>query len=104
MDYKAIYEQASQAGQQAEADFIAKHGEPFYCGFAWVEIPNGRSPFVNWAKKNDVGSKHYQKGWQVWNPTKTFSQSMDVREAGATAFAKVLRDNGIEAYMVSRAD
>ena len=73
-------------------------------GFAWVEIPNGRSPFVNWARKNDVGTKHYQKGWQVWNPTKTFSQSMDVREAGATAFAKVLRDNGIEAYMVSRAD
>jgi hypothetical protein len=29
---------------------------------------------------------------------------MDVKEAGSTAFAKVLRDNGIDAYMGSRAD
>jgi hypothetical protein len=27
-----------------------------------------------------------------------------VKEAGASAFAKVLRDNGIPAYMGSRAD
>ena len=47
MDYKAIYEQAVQAGQQAEADFIAQYGEPMYCGFAWVDISDGRDPFVN---------------------------------------------------------
>jgi hypothetical protein len=40
----------------------------------------------------------------IWNPTSNFTQSMDVKEAGSTAFAKVLRDNGIDAYMGSRAD
>jgi hypothetical protein len=80
MDYKAIYEQAVQAGQQAEADFIAQYGEPMYCGFAWVDITNGRDPFVNWARKNNVGKKHWQKGWQIWNPSANFTQSMDVKE------------------------
>ena len=104
MNFKLIYEQAVQAAQQAEADFIAQYGEPMYCGFAWVDISNGRDPFVNWARKNNVGKKHWNKGWMIWNPTGNFTQSMDVKEAGSSAFAKVLRDNGIPAYMGSRAD
>jgi hypothetical protein len=75
-----------------------------YCGFAWVDISNGRDPFVNWCRKNNVGKKHWNRGWMIWNPTSNFTQSMDVKEAGSTAFAKVLRNNGIDAYMGSRAD
>jgi hypothetical protein len=75
-----------------------------YCGFAWVDISNGRDPFVNWCRKNNVGKKHWQKGWQIWNPSANFTQSMDVKEAGSRAFAQVLRSNGIPAYMGSRAD
>ena len=104
MDFKSIYEQAVQAAQQAESDFIAKYGEPMYCGFAWVDVSGGRSPFVNWCRKNNVGRKGWDKGWTIWNPTGNFSQSMDLKEVGSRAFAEVLRDNGIEAYMGSRAD
>ena len=104
MDYKAIYEQAVQAAQKVENDYMAQYGEPMYCGFAWVDIPDGRSPFVNWARKNNVGSKHYQKGWQFWNPSGNFTQSMDIKEMGSRAFAQVLRGYGIDAYAGSRAD
>lgn len=104
MDYQAIYEQAYSAACDAESEFMAKYGEPMYCGFAWVDISNGRDPFVNWCRKNNVGKKHWNKGWVIWNPTGNLTQSMDIKETGARAFAKVLRDNGIDAYMGSRAD
>ena len=33
-----IVNQAFTAARQAEADYLAKHGEPGYCGFGWVEV------------------------------------------------------------------
>lgn len=104
MDFKTIHTEAVLAGVTAEQAFIAQHGETPYCGFGWVEIPNGRSPFVKWCKQNSIGDKHWKKGWSIWRPTNSYTQSMDVQEVGATAFAKVLQANGIEAYMASRAD
>lgn len=103
-NFQAIYEEAKAAGIKAEQDYVAQYGEPLYCGFAWVDIPNGRSKFVNWCKKNGVGSKHWKKGWQIWRPTDNMTQSMDVLEAGAYAFVKVLRSHGIDAVSGSRAD
>ena len=103
-DFQAIYNEARAAGQKAEQDYMAQYGEPMYCGFAWVDIPNGRSPFVNWCKKNGIGSKHWKKGWQIWRPTDNMTQSMDILEAGAYAFAQVLRKHGIDAVSGSRAD
>lgn len=103
-NFQAIYDEALAAGIKAEADYMAQYGEPYYCGFAWVEIPNGRSKFVSWLKKNNIGSKHWKKGWQIWRPTNSGTQSMDILEAGAYAFVKVLRAHGIDAVSASRAD
>lgn len=103
-NFQAIYDEAKAAGIKAENDYIAQYGEPYYCGFAWVEIPNGRSKFVNWLKKQNIGGKHWKKGWEIWRPTDRMTQSMDVLEAGAYAFAKVLKAHGIEAYANSRPD
>jgi hypothetical protein len=102
--FRAIYEEAIQAAKDAEKAYFDKHGEPWYCGFAWVEVPNGRSPFVNWCKKVGVGDKHWKKGWSIWNPADNHTQSMDIKEAGAQAFANVLTKHGIDAYWMSRAD
>ena len=102
--FRAIYEEAYLAGKKARDEYFAKHGEPLYCGFAWVHIPNGRHPFVNWAKKVGLGSKHWSKGWSIWNPIDDHTQSMDLKEIGAQAFAEVLNKHGIDAYMGSRAD
>lgn len=103
-DFQAIYDQALAAGRKAEADWEQKHGEDNYCGFAWVEIPNGRSSFVNWCKKNNIGSKHWQKGWQIWRCTGNHTQCMNILEQGASAFAGVLKEHGIDAWWNCRAD
>jgi hypothetical protein len=104
MDFQTIYNQAIESAKQAEAEMFAKYGEPAYCGFAWVDFPSARTPFVTWCKKNNVGSKHWKKGWQIWNPAGNHTQSMDIKEAGAQAFAEVMNANGIQCYMGSRAD
>ena len=104
MDYQSIYSEAMAKAVIAGKEYVAKYGEDMYCGFGWVEIPNGRSPFVNWCKKNGVGSKHWKKGWQIWRPTGNMTQSMTVLEIEAQAFADVLTSHGIEAWMGSRAD
>ena len=104
MDFRLIYEQAVLAGRIAEQQYFERYGEPMYCGFAWAEISNGRSPFVNWCRKNNVGRKHWSKGWCIWNPTGNGTQSMDLKEVGTSAFVEVLRNHGIDAWACSRAD
>ena len=104
MDFQAIYNEALTEAKKAEAQYLAQYGEPWYCGFAWVDIDNGRSPFVTWCKKNGIGSKHWKKGWCIWNPTSNGTQSMDIKEAGSIAFCQVLRKYDIDACWGSRAD
>jgi hypothetical protein len=104
MNFTSIYEEAISAAKAAESEFQAKYGEPAYCGFAWVDLPSARTPFVTWCKKNNVGRKHWQKGWCIWNPAGNSTQSMDIKEAGAHAFAEVLTKHGVQCYTGSRAD
>ena len=33
-----IVQEAFTAARAAEADYLARHGEPMYCGFGWVEV------------------------------------------------------------------
>ena len=104
MNFTSIYEEAMTAAKAAEQAYFEKYGEPMYCGFAWVDFPSARTPFVTWCKKNNVGSKHWKKGWSIWNPAGNYTQSMDIKEAGAQAFAEVMNKHGIQCYMGSRAD
>ena len=100
-----VYKNARQSADVAEKAFFAKHGEPIYpCGFAWVVITDGRSPFVRWLKSCNIGNKNYGKGWQIWNPNESMTQSVDIKEAGARAFAEALQAQGIECYYSSRLD
>ena len=104
MNFQEIYQNALAAAVAAEREFMAQYGEPMYCGFAWVYFPSARSQFVNWCKKNGIGRKNWRKGYDIWNPAGNFTQSMDIKEVGAEAFAAVLNAAGIECYMESRAD
>jgi hypothetical protein len=104
LNFDDIYEQAVIAAKNAEWDFICKHGEPMYCGFAWVDFPSARTPFVSWCKKNGVGRKHWKKGWTLWNITSNPTQSMDLKMAGAVAFANVLNSHGIDCNAGCRPD
>jgi hypothetical protein len=74
------------------------------CGFAWVSVRPARGKFVNWCRKNNVGSKAYSGGWQFWCSKYTNSQSIGVKEAAAKAFRDVLVANDINADVGSRYD
>jgi hypothetical protein len=101
---ESICNTAQAAAQKAEADFRARHGEPGYCGFAWVVVREKASTKLGRALKAVGFKPAYGGGLSIWNPGGSFTQSMDIKEAGAEAYAQVLRQYGIDAYMSSRAD
>ena len=81
------------------------------CGFAWVTVypeHKGNTKLGKGERRvlEQMGFRKdwTGKAWQLWNPTGYAGQSMDVKEAGAQAYADVLRGAGFKAYMGSRAD
>ena len=74
------------------------------CGFAHVNISPARGKFVNYLKKIGKGHKSYQGGWDYWVSSQELGQSITRKEAYADAFAKVLKEWGINCYATSRLD
>ena len=101
---ESICNTAREAAVQAENAFRARHGEPGYCGFAWVHVSEKASTKLGRALKAVGFKPAYGGGLQLWNPGGSFTQSMDIKETGAQAYAETLRKFGIDAYMSSRAD
>ena len=101
---ESIHNTATSAAERAEAEFRARHGEPGYCGFAWVKVSEKASTKLGRALKTVGFRKSYNGGLDLWNPDGSGTQSMDIKEAGAEAYAEVLRKFGINAYACSRAD
>jgi hypothetical protein len=101
---EAVHNTATSAAQKAEAEFRARHGEPGYCGFAWVVVREKGNTKLGRALKSVGFKPAYGGGLSLWNPGGSFTQSMDIKETGAEAYAKVLREFGLDAYMGSRAD
>jgi hypothetical protein len=104
--FEQTVQDAFDAARKAEADFRAKHGEPFYCGFAWVEVYVDRT---NSKQAKELMSLGFRKDYKpkcltVWNPGGSGTQSMDIKEEGARAFAEVLSKAGLRAYACSRPD
>ena len=120
LDTTTLTQQARTAASTAQQNFLDywnhdtggnEYGEPMYCGFAWVTVTPEHKGNTRLGKQErrvlesmDFKKDWTGKAWQLWNPTGYNGQSMDVKEAGATAYAKVLRDAGFKAYMGSRAD
>ena len=110
----ALHEPAKQAAKTAVFDFIQdwtektggnEYGEPMYCGFAWVELPEMKlSTKIGKAWEKVGFKKSWSRGLTLWDPAEHRGQSMDCKEIGAQAYADVLRAYGIKAYMGSRAD
>lgn len=74
------------------------------CGFAWIKVSPGNSPFANWLKLNKFASKAYGGGVDIW--ISDFDQSVEQKEACASAMAKVLQmELGMSSiYAMSRLD
>lgn len=122
-DWQALYDKAHAAGLAAGQGIIpvpmtvVQHENPLnddspitrqwhvsegVCGFAWVTVRPANSSFALWLKKQQLGSKAYHGGLQIW--VHQFNQSMERKEAYAHAFASVLTAHGISAYAGSRLD
>ncbi len=103
---KELHNTAMVAAEKATNDYIKTHGDFDCCGFAWV------TAYVNGASKlgksfKAVGfDKAYGGGWQLWNPSKNFTQSINAKEAGAQAYVDVIRTAlpTVKIYASSRMD
>ncbi len=116
MNPQELYTQADAAGRAAVQAAVVRPmivtnertGQQWYeedgvCGFAWVKIRPARGAFVNWCKKNNIGRiDSFEGGYSIW--VSDYNQSMQKKETYARAFAKVLQDNGVKAYGMSRMD
>jgi len=102
---------ARKVAIKAVDDFVAKHGEPMYCGFANVSIHPARGRFVSFMKKADVGSKGYGGGYRISyydimpnDHQYRSTQSMDIKETACEAFRDEIRKYGLTVYAENRAD
>jgi hypothetical protein len=101
----AAVAEAQQAAAQAAQDYIRQHGEDWYCGFAWVTVYEKGSTKLGRALLKSGFTKAYGGGLQLWNPSGHGTQSMSVKEAGASAAARVLKERlGVTVYAGGRAD
>jgi len=113
-DFKDIVDKAYQAGIEAGKSampipmYVIDQGIPIdriddgACGFAWVTVRPANSSFAIWAKKQGIMRPMYGGGVTYW--VSSFGQSVDRKAAFAGAYAKVLRENGIQATAGDRLD
>jgi hypothetical protein len=85
----------NEAGQQARTAakaFRQKHGDRDACGFAWVDVYGVRSnsKLGKWLQAAGF-RKSYTGSLQLWNPSQAGVQSVSVLEAGAEAYAEVIK-------------
>ncbi len=109
--WRKVYDAAHQHAAKAAADWIptpmwvegyAETISEGACGSAWIHLPDARTKFARWLKKQDLGSTGYGSGCFV--SAKTSSQSLERAQKYCEAFAQVLRLNGIECKVDWRYD
>lgn len=72
------------------------------CGFASIVVKPATSSFAKYLKLNCGARKSYYGGIAL--SVQAFNQSLQKKEAYAYAFAKVLNEAGLNAYVESRMD
>lgn len=104
--FSEIHAEAKAAAVKAASDkFTAIGGDNYPCGFAWVIVSNVKlSTKVGKEFANEGFSKSYYKGIELWNPSGSNVQNVDIKYAGAAAYAAVLKKYGIDAYASERLD
>lgn len=123
--FAAIYAEAVKAGREAvsrthvQPMIVGEETAPFSgvldtsrpmhfiedgaCGFAWVIVRPGNSPFANWLKKEGHARKDsYYGGVNIW--IGDYNQSVQKKAVHAKAMAEVFRKHGITAQSYDRLD
>ena len=103
----ACNEAAMAARTAAKQTYAAMGGDRGACGFAWVNVWGVRSNSRLGKTLQQFGfRKDYTGALSLWNPSKAGVQSISVLEAGAEAYARVLKERlGLDkVYAGSRLD
>ena len=112
MDTQAIRnEMLNEARDAAQRMYDRMGGDGMCCGFAWVTV----YPFhkgntrAGRSEREILTALGFKKDWtgksyELWNPSGSPVQNIDIKEAGANAAALVLRKHGFNAYANSRLD
>jgi hypothetical protein len=92
--------------EQAGLAMYNRIGERDACGFGWVEVYVDRTNSLQAKELIAAGFKkdYKPKCLSMWDPAGVPTQSISVKEAGATAYADYLRNLGLRAYAGSRLD
>ena len=105
-----ITAQQIQAGktlaEQAGLKMYQQIGERDACGFGWVEVYVDRT---NSKQAKELIKAGFRKDYKpkclsYWNPGQLGVQNIDIKEAGADAYATYLKGLGLNAYSGSRLD
>lgn len=114
MDAVAIRKEMTEAAHAASRAYLDKYlggVDQYSCGFSWVNIvPKHKGNTRDGrAERKIYAALGFEKDWtgreyQLWNPGGWGGQNVDVKEAGSTAAAEVLRKHGINCYVGCRLD
>lgn len=66
------------------------------CGFAWVLVPDGNSPYARYLRDYLNARRGQHGGRMLW--VRAFGQSYERKAAYADAYAKTLQEAGVTAY------
>jgi hypothetical protein len=82
---------AIEAARKATNDFLAKHGDRDACGFAWVSSWEKGNTKVGRAIAKLGFRKAYGGGYQLWNPSGSYTQAITAKEEGARAYVDTMK-------------
>ena len=106
MEITQVHAEAVRAAQEATRKFLAQNGDRDCCGFAWVTCyEKGTSKFVRELKKLGF-RRSYNGGYQLWNPSGSYTQAITAKEVGAQAYADTFKKYypEVKMYAGSRMD
>jgi hypothetical protein len=94
------------AEQASQAEYAKWGGDRGACGFAWVDVYVDRT---NSKQAKELIKAGFRKDYKpkclsMWNPGELPVQNIDIKEAGAYAYANYLQALGLKAYAGSRLD
>lgn len=106
MTFAEIHKEATAAAKvAAQAMYDKIGGDRYACGFAWCVVYGVKLSTKQGKEMKAVGfEKEYNGGISLWNPSDSPVQNIDIKEAGARAYADVLKQHGFDAYANSRLD
>lgn len=85
------HDQAIMAARKATEDFLAKHGSRDACGFAWVSCYEKGNTKLG----RQIAKLGYRKsegvGFQLWNPSGSWTQAITAKEEGAQAYVNTMK-------------